>query len=298
MSKSRENDNGRYFEFLITKQLFDDYGVILSDRAQRDQVRDANKPIEKEVQDKMLCASEKISNWINEKISLNNETTVDRLPDIGSGQTTHSDISIRDAQNRELAFSLKWNSGSVFHGRPWTACKWAGIPKEDARHKTFKKNTESLKHILFSKIPVGTKFADGGIYDTYQEHWSNFAKSVFEEMKEVFLSGNEDREVISNLFRKIVGDGSDQFRIIAKKNGEILIQDLTNLKPPTGIDISIYQKDTKTNYVWYLRLDFNNGVRIEARSKQDSRTMKNPPPLKPDWKVEHWGNSGMSQQEL
>ena len=47
MSKSKENDNGRYFEYLVTKKIHDLFDVSLTKRAERDQERDHRKEIDK-----------------------------------------------------------------------------------------------------------------------------------------------------------------------------------------------------------------------------------------------------------
>ena len=46
MSKSKENDNGRYFEYLVASRLVESYKVSLTNRAINDQLRDAKKSID------------------------------------------------------------------------------------------------------------------------------------------------------------------------------------------------------------------------------------------------------------
>ena len=137
--------------------------------------------------------------------------------------------------------------------------------------------------------------------DIYSEYWSNFVQSIFHEMKTVLLFANSDSKYILNLFNKIIGDGDNQYRIILKNNS-LLIEDLDSLKKPKSINVTIKQKirenDIRTNYVWYLCINFDNGLKIEARSKQDSSKMKKVPPIKPDWQVVDWGKSGMIEEKL
>ena len=43
MTESKPNDNGRYFEYLVTKKIQDDHKVSLTKRAKIDQIRDSKK---------------------------------------------------------------------------------------------------------------------------------------------------------------------------------------------------------------------------------------------------------------
>jgi hypothetical protein len=47
MSKSKQNDNGRYFEFLITKQLHEVHHLQLTERAKNDQILESIATLEK-----------------------------------------------------------------------------------------------------------------------------------------------------------------------------------------------------------------------------------------------------------
>lgn len=297
MSKSKENDNGRYFEYLITKRLVESYKVSLTNRAKNDQLRDAEKIIDAKTRKKMINSMDKICSWIESKINLNEKTILDRLPDIGNERKTHDDISLTNQDGKNLSFSLKHNSTSIFHGRPWTVCNWIGIDKEHVQFKEFKNNVDSIIETLHYNISPGMALSENRkIIDIYSEHWSSFVKSVFNEMKTVLLFANSDSKLILNLFNKIIGDGENQYRIILKNNS-LLIEDLDDLVKPKSINVSIKQS-IRTNYVWYLCIDFDNGLKIEARSKHDSSKMKKIPPIKPDWQVVDWGKSGMIEEKL
>ena len=54
----------------------------------------------------------------------------------------------------------------------------------------------------------------------------------------------------------------------------------------------------RSNYVWHLVFEFDNGIVIDARNKQDSRFMKVTPQLKSDWQVLDWVSSGMKEKFL
>jgi hypothetical protein len=302
MSKSKENDNGRYFEYLVASRLVESYKVSLTNRAANDQLRDAKKSIDLKTKKKMINSLDKICSWIESKINLSEKTILDRLPDIGNDRKTHDDISLMDQYGKSLSFSLKHNSTSIFHGRPWTVCDWVGIDKDHVQVKEFKNNMDSSIKTLHSQIPPDTRFSKNRkIMDIYSEYWSNFVQSIFHEMKTVLLFANSDSRYILNLFNKIIGDGENQYRIILKNNS-LLIEDLDSLKKPKSINVTIKQKirenDIRTNYVWYLCINFDNGLKIEARSKQDSSKMKKVPPIKPDWQVVDWGKSGMIEEKL
>ena len=123
MSNSKENDNGRYFEYIVTKRISTDLGLSLTARAQSDQNRDKLKEIEPNVVNKMDLAAKKISNWVSTKVSAANTTILDRHPDKEQGKKTHEDISISD-QNRKISFSLKHNHEAIFHGRIFSSNNW------------------------------------------------------------------------------------------------------------------------------------------------------------------------------
>lgn len=302
MSESKENDNGRYFEYLIAEKLIKKYKVNPTKRAKNDQLRDSAKNIDVKTKEKMINSLDKICSWIESKISLSEKTILDRLPDVGNDRKTHDDISLENANGENLSFSIKHNSTSIFHGRPWTVCDWIGLDKDHDNYKEFKTKVDFLIKTLHSKIPPNSKYSENRqIMDNYSNHWSNFVKEIFNEMNIVLSFANSDSKYILNLFNKIIGDGQNQYRVILKNNS-LLIEDLDNLKKPKNIDVSVKQKirenDKRTKYVWYLCIAFDNGLKIEARSKQDSSKMKKVPPLKPDWQVVDWGKSGMVEEKL
>ena len=50
--------------------------------------------------------------------------------------------------------------------------------------------------------------------------------------------------------------------------------------------------------MWHLIFNFNNGLKVSGRSKQDSSTMKSVPSVKHDWQIKDFGKSGISEKEL
>ena len=93
MTKSKENDQGRYFEYLVSKKIQNKYKVSLTKRAQKDQSRDCRKKVASKKIRSMELASEKICNWLSENLDLDEDSTLDRLPDRKSDKQTHEDIS-------------------------------------------------------------------------------------------------------------------------------------------------------------------------------------------------------------
>ena len=297
MSKSQENNNGRYFEYLITKHLIDKYRIALTDRAERDQNRDKDKEkeIKVKVKDRMMRSLDKISSWLNKKITLDDHATLDRLPDNNPDGSSHEDINIRNSMGEEISFSLKHNSHSIYHGRPWTICNWIGIEEDHKVYRDFNQNILNTNDDLLKKIPKNTIFADGGVKEEFKDIWSNYVERIYENMKNVLIFANTDNEYILNIFKRIVGGGKNQFRIILDGKS-IYIQNLNNLKPPDKLSVSIINKNG--NHVRYICICFNNGLKIEARSKHDKRCMTKIPPLKPDWKVVDWGQSGVIVEKI
>lgn len=303
MSESKSNDHGRYFEFLIVDMLQEKYVINLSDRAKKDQARDITKieSINESVVEKMKISGGKIVKWLNCELDLGNKTLLDRLPDREVGKQTHADITITDNNRKTICFSLKHNHEAIFHGRVLSCCNWLKLNEKNIQNNFENKKKELIKS-LHQKIPVGTIFADNGIKYEYRDLWKNFIFEIHEEVINVLSLSNKNNLYMQNLFYTIVGQGANEFRILKKSNSSsVIIQDLTELKLPKFVNISNIQKknkDSRSNYVWYLVLEFDNGIKIHARSKQDSGMMAGTPKIKHDWKVEDWGKSGMREKLL
>ena len=301
MSKSKQNDNGRYFEFLITKQLHEDNHLQLTERARNDQTRDQEKVIEEKTLREMISASAKIIKWLGSELELNKDSTLDRLPDKDQSGSSHADISISHSNGKKVSFSLKHNHYAVFHGRIVACTSWPGVDSKSSIARNFNQTKKDLFLTLQKTIPIGTQFADGGIYNEYRDVWSEFVYELHEAAKKFLIDACQDKRNTQNLFRTIMGAGSDEFRVL-KYNKKVIVQDLRSLLLPTSVKISNTQKDSdkdaRSNYVWHLVFEFNNGIVIDARNKQDSRFMKVTPQLKSDWQVLDWGSSGMTEKVL
>lgn len=301
MSKSKQNDNGRYFEFLITKQLHEDHHLQLTERAKNDQIRDQEKVIEEKTVGEMISASSKIIKWLRSELELNEHSTLDRLPDKDQSGSSHADISISDSTGKKVSFSLKHNHDAVFHGRIVSCTNWPGVDSKSSIAINFNQTKKDLFLKLQKIIPIGTRFAKGGIYNEYRDVWSEFVYELHEAAKQFLIDACQDEINTQNLFRTIMGAGSDEFRVL-KKNKKVIVQDLRSLLLPTSVKISNTQKnsdkDVRSNYVWHLVFEFNNGIVIDARNKHDSGLMQVTPKLKSNWKVVDWGSSGMIEKVL
>ena len=302
MSESKENDNGRYFEYLITKNLKDMFNIALTERASKDQERDQYKKegISPKVLQQMEKSIPKIISWIASKIDLNSNCILDRLPD-KSVSGTHDDISIING-NDSIAFSLKHNHDSIYHGRTFTIFEWFGFEKKSPEAQDFLNNVAPINKQLKIDIKPGIRFSiDKVILDEYQSIWSNYVKSIYSEMAKFVNYFSRDSIRVQNLFKTIVGQGTDSYRVLKKATSSIIIiQDIRSLKLPSKVEASLDQKEGKKPWIWYLVLKFDNGMVIEARSKQDKTYLKEKalPPLKPDWKVVNWGKSGMVEDKF
>lgn len=300
MTKSKENDNGRYFEFLLTEKLIEKFNVQLTSRAKKDQERDARKEIEEKTHKEMSNAADRISYWIGKHFSSIEKSTLDRHPDKEKDKKTHEDISLTDSQKNCFSFSLKHNHEAIFHGRITSCSNWLGINKESKIFQKYDFRKKKIISDLHEIIPPGKEFAYRGIKPEYQSCWSNFIEEIHENAKECLLYANTKSLYLENLFNTIIGKGIGQYRILKIKK-KIIVQNLINLKSPSLLKIENIQKITKderSKYVWYLVLKFNNGITIEGRNKQDSTKMAKTPKIKTDWQVVDWGNSGMKEQEI
>ena len=310
MIESKPNDNGLYFEYLVTKKIQDDHKLSLTKRAEIDQERDSKKNIDPNIIKKMELASEKISCWVKDQIKLNEKSILDRSPDIEGKKTTHEDISIVNNNNQTLSFSLKHNHDAIFHGRIGSIVSnnWLNMDKDNGIYKKFESNKVKLINDLHEHIPIGTEFAGAklnnsdrkGVKEIYQLIWKEFIYSLHEEVKKVLSNKQIKKPNVKYLFLKIIGTGSDQYRILKKEN-KVIIQDLRNIKIPTKFtleNVQILNNDPRSLYVWHLVLKFNNGLVINGRTKQDSKTMSKSPKIKTDWRIIDWGNSGLIEEIL
>lgn len=301
MSNSKENDNGRYFEYLISKELEEKFKLVLTERAKADQERDREKQIAPKTYDQMLSATKKIVDWLQSELSLDQHSILDRLPDKNAMGFSHEDISIQDANNRKINFSLKHNHSAVFHGRI-VACKdWTGVDPLSPLVQKYENEKKVIISNVQTLIPIGTQFADGGVYEKYREAWSNFIYELHESAKNFLTSACDSPKCTQNLFKTILGPGGDQYRVL-KKGSRVIVQDLRSLTKPNSVEIRNIQKitanDERSKYVWHLVFEFDNGIKINGRNKQDSRTMKKTPALKSDWQVIDWGESGIVETIL
>jgi len=199
---------------------------------------------------------------------------------------------------------MKHNHDSWFHGRTYTTYDWCGIDKDDPLAVSFKANTDRINKELKLKIPCGVEFSDGQILPEYQNYWSNFVSSIYGEMASLINAIGHDEYKVGQLYKKILGAGSNSYRVIKKSNSSnILVQDLRQMNNPKSVVATVQQKipsnvsHYECYYIWYLTLGFSNGLRMEARSKQGKRTLfeNRLPPLKPDWKAPKMGLSGIKE---
>ena len=299
MSTSKQNDNGRYFEFLVTKNLVDSGKVTLTERALKDQERDSSKKVTEKNLLEMQSAAIKISSWLSKQLTLNKNTILDRLPDKNITKT-HEDISLQDQEGKVISFSLKHNHEAIFHGRILSCNNWLGMSEENKFLMEFNKNKKNIIQDVQKKIPIGIQFAEGGILEEYRETWSEFIFKIHEEAKTFLSHANNKKVYLENLFNTIIGSGGNQYRVL-KKNKKVFVQNLSNLQIPDSVEIDNFQKPTKdirSSYVWHLKLKFSNGLIVEGRNKQDSRFMSKTPKIKPDWVVKEWGESGIEEEEI
>lgn len=299
----RPNDNGRFFEYLVTRELVEKFNLKLTERAEADQIRDKVKEVKTGVYDKMLSATVKIAEWLDGELTLDENAILDRLPDRNVTGFSHEDISIQDL-TRKINFSLKWNHTAVFHGRIGACKTWPGIESISPLIQKYEDEKQKFFSDLHTLIPIGKRFANNGIYEQYREIWSDFVFKLHESAKEFLVSACNTPENTQYLFRTILGSGSDQYRVLVKdrKRRNVIIEDLRHIKLPKSLEIENIQRisstDERSHYVWHLVFKFDNGLIVDGRNKQDSGTMAITPKMKMDWQVLDWGNSGVVETTL
>tara|TARA_B100000989_G_C19513454_1_gene460355 strand:- start:94 stop:1002 length:909 start_codon:yes stop_codon:yes gene_type:complete len=299
MGSKESNDSGRYFEYLVVEELTNNYKMQPTQRAKTDQERDATKTIKKKNFDIMKNNISRVASIIVSELNNPEEAIIDRLPDKND---SHADISIRDQEGRELSISLKYNSMDIFHGRLYKTLDWIGLDADIPVRDEFDVGLGTIFDKLHDKIPIGTKFAEGGILIEYQDIWRDFMEELLGLVIQTLEPYNQLEIYTHNLYKKIIGHGSkkDHLRIILndRKKKNIVMQDLRNINLPKSFKIEKYQditKDPRSRYIWRLNIIFSNGVVVNCRPKQDEKIMQKKPLIKPAWKVDIWGNCGMKE---
>ena len=300
MTKSKSNDNGRYFEYLITKELKKDLDIKLTDRAKIDQERDKKK--NSSVSEKnikiMNLAAKKISSWVSTKFSIEKNMILDRLPDISEDKNdfSHSDISIGDL-NKKIGLSIKFNHEAFWHARMYSFYAHMGFEENDEEALNFKKDAWNYTNICKHSIPPFTVFSKNRkILPQYIDAWKIFAENMSLNISNFINSQSSNAEKVQILFKSIIGNDMNNYRIINKRN-TLIFQDLSKLKLPKFVESKVIQKIEK--HVFYILIEFDNGVIVEARTKQDSSKMVSENAqikIKPDWKVLDWGKSGIKEE--
>ena len=144
----------------------------------------------------MLGATKKIVDWLQSELTLDEHSILDRLPDKNAMGFSHEDISIKDANNRKINFSLKHNHSAVFHGRI-VACKdWTGVDPLSPLVQKYENEKKVIISNVQTLIPIGTKFADGGVYEKYREPWSNFIYELHESAKKFLISACDSPKIL------------------------------------------------------------------------------------------------------
>ncbi len=302
--KSTSNNNGRVFEYLITKYLSDEHSLTLTERALKDQSRDSTKLSKIRLPDlvRMQKSMPIISDWLEKKITLEPTTFLDRLPDkdINDANNDHSDLKIYNAEVK-IGLSVKYNHYAVFHGRPYNLPVKCGFDSESQEAKNFSKKQYERSDSLKEKILPGTVFADKGILKEYQKDWGEFMKDIVTNQADFLNSYSQHKSFVESLFKTILGfsHGNSKeltYRLILLKK-ILIFEDLTFLTFPKSLQARAVQEGIE--YQWFLYIQFDNGLIIKCRHKHDDRVMskiKTQIKIKPDWQVEDWGNCGMSSE--
>ena len=140
----------------------------------------------------MISASSKIIKWLRSELELNEHSTLDRLPDKDQSGSSHADISISDSTGKKVSFSLKHNHDAVFHGRIVSCTNWPGVDSKSSIVINFNQTKKDLFLKLQKIIPIGTRFAEGGIYNEYRDVWSEFVYELHEAAKQFLIDACQD----------------------------------------------------------------------------------------------------------
>lgn len=263
MSKTKSNDNGRAFEFIITKKL-SDLGATLSNHAKQDQQRDLSKI--PNLDNFLKLDMEKASNSIilflqNEGIDIKN-STVDRLTDDVAKKGDVTDIIVKDNNNR-INLSIKNNHKATKHPRPGSIpSNWLNLGKKGYISEEFNEKYKEINDNFIQKM-----------------NDENHQFTTFKELKEIdndFINKNlyapicnlsvdtlnlknNDKDASKYLFEFLTGTKNFYKIINLPTKNYIEIMDFTENKI---IPTSFIAKKINDSYI---SIEFSNGWVFQLR---------------------------------
>jgi hypothetical protein len=261
------NNNGRSLEYLIVAALARQRAFALTDRAEVAQSRDKQtvNQIDSKLRNTFTSSAQIISSWM-QKSGLPTPTLIDRTSD---GDEGVADI-ILVSKGLHLDFSIKHNSDSLSHPRPYSIAQKCGHAKGtvlDLDHRIrMAKISEDFRH----KATRVTKYVDAP--KAKQELYVDTCKEV---EKTINLAGKH-QDAAKILFNSIMGSNFQKIIVetdsASKDLKKILIYDYSEIPQPDGFSTSITESEESCRVAIEFDNQWSLSLRIHTASSRISST--------------------------
>lgn len=251
----RSNDTGRYLEYLIVRELIEQFNCLPTESTIKMQERDKEK-VDIYSPSILLELNEAIDHtckWISKKITLQG-SDIERLGDASGKKGDVTDFRIINDEN-SLNISLKHNHNALKHQRPSGTIQHLGFKKNTTPDREFR---YTYKKILndFENY-VNKNYATVTLY----KNVSNIVPDMlYDPMCKLVLKFYErysnDPKIVDKLFRFLIGN-TNYYKIIIKGKS-VTIKKYYDLKNPTSM--KVLQTDKS-----YLNVYFNNQISVRMR---------------------------------
>lgn len=255
------NDNGRSLEALIVERLASDRAYQLTDRAISAQSRDSRSlaTINRSLRTSFEESAEKISNWLHTELS-GSSIQVDRSGDSDSGV---ADI-ILSSSNKSLGYSIKHNSDSLSHLRPYSIVQKIGQPLKSKLDVDHRARMSSISDRF--RRAAGREIAYLNVPHAKQHLYVDVC---VETQKTLEKAG----EVSGQLFESIVGTNFKKIIVrtnsVTKTLQSIQVYDYSTVRTPGSMRTSILESDGSCRLI----IEFDNGWEIALRVHTASSTI-------------------------
>ena len=255
---SKSNNNGRVLEYLIIEKILEKYGgkVSLSIDTVKYQKRDIQKlsDIKSDVFKNMNISSEKISEWLKDKVK-ENSFLVERLSDGEGTKGEVTDIRIT-VKGKPLNLSIKHNHMALKHQRPGPTPQHFNFPKGSDIDKEFRENYSKCwkvfreNSVIIKPIITLYKEIDGYIPELL---YLPMCKLVSQ-----FINKHGNEKGRANYYLRFLVGNTNFKKIIVKSDSKVEIKSYNDIPESTRVT-SIIKNNS------YIEVDFYNGIILLMR---------------------------------
>ena len=257
-ARSVSNDNGRTLEFFVTAALQEFDGCTLTERASKDQIRDAKTSavIDPTLRKSFVEASRISADWVIREIGAGSSPVfeVDRADDSDSGV---ADLII-SAKGKKLLVSVKHNNDALSHPRPYSLIEAVGY--QGTKFESDHRDRMKVVSDRFRK--------DSGNVTTFSAAPSARIELYYDTCYECLKSLSNlshETKLAEQVFDFLVAPGCKKLVVRtdsgSKKLSGIDVFDYTKIDKPTSLTTSVNRRARASSLV----LNFNNGWELAMR---------------------------------